>query len=271
MEQKMNYILFYGQKYKEYPDPFLPNFKVKDKNGFSQNIIMKSLKTQDNKLIIVTKNFKRLILFIKIAENKEIIGHLTTKTIQKKKREDVCSYSDLRCLSIVPSLLMVHDKILYSIIVDILEPKPNKNQFGGRKGLDTTLAKILINYKATNKNMAKILLIDLKKAFDLLEKNILVNIIESDVNLEQYQKQLIKNIIEIYNDDNVEILGQIINQNKGVPQGSVFEPLFFIYYINDVLNSMQKKYKDEINIQAFIGDITVQSKDIKALQNFLVK
>ena len=183
MEQKMNYILFYGQKYKEYPDPFLPNFKVKDKNGFSQNIIMKSLKTQDNKLISITKNFRRLISCIKISQNKEIIGHLTTKTIQKKKREDVCSYSDLRCLSIVPSLLMVHDKILYSIIVDILEPKPNKNQFGGRKGLDTTLAKILINYKATNKNMAKILLIDLKKAFDLLERNILVNIIESDVNL----------------------------------------------------------------------------------------
>ena len=71
MEQKMNYILFYGQKYKEYPDPFLPNFKVKDKNGFSQNIIMKSLKTQDNKLITVAKNFKRLISYIKIAENKE--------------------------------------------------------------------------------------------------------------------------------------------------------------------------------------------------------
>ena len=57
---------------------------------------------------------------------------------------------------------MVHYKILYSIIVDMLEPKLNKNQFGGRKGLDTTLAKILINYKATNKNMEKILLIDLK-------------------------------------------------------------------------------------------------------------
>ncbi len=45
----------------------------------------------------------------------------------------------------------------------MLEPKLNKNQFGGRKGLDTTLAKILINYKATTKNMEKILLIDLKK------------------------------------------------------------------------------------------------------------
>ena len=57
---------------------------------------------------------------------------------------------------------MVHYKILYSIIVDMLEHKLNKNQFGGRKGLDITLAKILINYKATNKNMEKILLIDLK-------------------------------------------------------------------------------------------------------------
>ena len=37
MEQNMNYILFYEKKYKE--------FKAKDKNGFSQYIIMKSLKT----------------------------------------------------------------------------------------------------------------------------------------------------------------------------------------------------------------------------------
>ena len=102
MEQNMNYILFYEQKYKESPAPFLPKSKAKDRNGFSQYIIMKSLKTQDNKLITVTKNFKRLISYIKIAENNEIIGHPTTKTILKKKREDVGSYSDLRCLSIVP-------------------------------------------------------------------------------------------------------------------------------------------------------------------------
>ena len=50
----------------------------------------------------------------------------------------------------------------------------------------------------------------------------------------------------------MEILGQTINQAKGVPQGIVFGPLFFIYYINDVLNSMQEKYKDEINIQILI-------------------
>ena len=109
----MNYILFYEQKYKEYPAPFLSKSKAKDKKGFSQYIIKKSLKTQDNKLIRVTKIFKRLISFIIIEENKEIIGHLTTKTILKKKREDVYRYSYLRCLSIVPALLMVHDKILY--------------------------------------------------------------------------------------------------------------------------------------------------------------
>ena len=40
--------------------------------------------------------------------------------------------------------------------------------------------------------MEKILLIDLKKAFDLLDRNILINKMESDFNLEQYQKQLIK-------------------------------------------------------------------------------
>ena len=49
---------------------------------------MKNLKTQNNKFIIVAKNLKRLISYIKIAENKEIIGHLTTKITLQKKRED---------------------------------------------------------------------------------------------------------------------------------------------------------------------------------------
>ena len=69
MEQNMNYILFYEQKYKEYPAPFLPKSKAKDRNGFNQYIIMKSLKTQDNKLITVAKNFKRLISYIKIEKS----------------------------------------------------------------------------------------------------------------------------------------------------------------------------------------------------------
>ena len=65
------------------------------------------LKSQDNKLNAVAKNFKKLITSIKIWENKENIGHLITRTIIKKKRECINTYSDLRCISIVPSLILV--------------------------------------------------------------------------------------------------------------------------------------------------------------------
>ena len=66
---------------------FCQNLKQKTEMALAIYIIMKSLKTQDNKLITVAKNFKRLISYIKIAENKEIIGHLTTKTILKRKEK----------------------------------------------------------------------------------------------------------------------------------------------------------------------------------------
>ena len=117
----MNYLLFFEENYKNYPAPFLPKSKAKDRNGFSQYVIMKNIKSQDNKLITVAKNFKKLITFIKVGENKEIFGHLITRTILKKKMEYINTYSDLRCISIVPSLIMEHDKILYSIIINMLE------------------------------------------------------------------------------------------------------------------------------------------------------
>ena len=68
---------------------------------------------------------------------------------------------------------MVHDKILRSIVKSILHPNLNDNQFGGRKGQDTTLARILLNYKAKKNKFNKILLIDLKKAFDCVDRTIL--------------------------------------------------------------------------------------------------
>ena len=72
----------------------------------------------------------------------------------------------------MPAIIMVHDKILSQIINEDIDSILDINQFGGRQGLDTTSAKTLINYKATEEDMNKILLIDLRKAFDTVDRKI---------------------------------------------------------------------------------------------------
>ena len=74
---------------------------------------------------------------------------MSNTVILKKKKENIENWTDIRSLNIMPAAIMVHDKILISIIISILHPNLNENHFGGRKGLDSTLAKILLNYKAT--------------------------------------------------------------------------------------------------------------------------
>ena len=185
----------------------------------------------------------------------------------KKKKQNIESWTDLRSLSIMPAMIMVHDKILRSIVTTIIDPNLNENQFGGRTGQNTILARILLNYKAINNRFNKILLIDLKKAFDCVDRNILKEKINKDSKINESNKGLINNILTIYDSININIHNDIIEPTRGVPQGSVFGPIFFTYYVNNILSNLQNKYKDKINIQAFIDDIALQAEDTKTIQD----
>ena len=110
---------------------------------------------------------------------------------------------------------MVHDKILSQIINEDIDSTIDINQFGGRQGLDINSAKILISYKTVVEDMNKILLIDLRKAFDTVDRTILENKIATDNKLQT--KNLLLNIIKIYNSIEISIMDNIIKPTKGVP------------------------------------------------------
>ena len=155
MIENMNYIIKQKEKYIKYNSPYIPKSKATDNYGFSQRKIMKLI-TKEN-LYETAIKFKTLIEKISTSEGAQYLFNNTSKTILKKKKTSVTNYGDLRGLSIMPAIIMVHDKILAKIVNKDVELILDENQFGGRPGLDTNSAKILINYKATVEGMNKIL------------------------------------------------------------------------------------------------------------------
>ena len=202
MSESMDYIINQKQKYKEYNAPFVPKSKALDKLGFSQRKIMKLIKKEN--LFETAVQFKKLLLSISNIEGSQYLIHNTSKTILKKKKAEITNYGDLRGISIMPAIIMVHDKILSQIINEDIDSILDINQFGGRQGLDTTSAKALINYKATVEEMKKILLIDLRKAFDTIDRAILENKITKDNKLQT--KKILLNILKIYDSIQINIM-----------------------------------------------------------------
>ena len=88
---------------------------------------------------------------------------------------------------------MVHDKILAQIVNEDVHRNLDENRFRGKFWQDTNSAKILINYKATIEGMNKILFIDLKKAFDSVDRtNLNIKLLKEN-NLQS--KEIILNIL----------------------------------------------------------------------------
>jgi len=178
------------------------------------------------------------------------------------KKGDKKDLNNYRPVSLLPSISKIYERIIHEQLMNyfvqnnILSP----NQYGFRPKHSTNLAAVEIIDRLTKsldvgkKSLA--IFIDLSKAFDTLDHNILISKLRyyglSDLTLKLMQNYMSGR--EQFVDFN-DTCSDYRNVSTGVPQGSILGPLLFIIYINDFGSS-----SDIFDFILFADDATLEAE-----------
>ena len=168
------------------------------------------------------------------------------------KNGDVKEFSNYRPVSILPQFSKILEKVFHNRLMSFINDKQilNNSQFGFRKNMSTALAIIeLVEEITTAIDEGKTtvgVFIDLKKAFDTVDHNILVKKLEH-YGIRGLAKDWVCSYLEsrrqyvCINESNSDCL----DVKCGVPDGSILGPALFILYVNDMCN-VSKSFKSII-------------------------
>ena len=160
------------------------------------------------------------------------------------KKNDPHEISNYRPISILSSISKILEKIIYNRLNNFLNTHEllNLNQYGFRKHHSTDLALVQLYDKITNALAEKKhvigIFMDLSKAFDTLNHNILLKKLHSygirGVALSWFRDYLTNRQQYVVHND---LTSDLMTIECGVPQGSILGPLLFLIYINDITNT----------------------------------
>ena len=180
------------------------------------------------------------------------------------KKGDKQLFENYRPISLIPALSKVFEKVVYNQLSEYLDKKKllYESQYGFRKLHSTELACLEFIDKTLadldKGNLPLSVSIDLSKAFDTLDHNILLfkldyyGIKNTEYNwFKSYLSQRTQ-IIKIH-----DTLSSPLPMQTGVPQGSILGPLLFILYMNDICESSNLfdfvLYADDTTLSAPLG------------------
>ena len=195
------------------------------------------------------------------------------KVIPIYKADDESSPENYRPISLLSICNRIFEKLIYNRLINFIEKFDLlcDSQYGFRCNHSTQHAIIDITQKIQqNMDQGKYtcgIFIDLKKAFDTVDHNILLS------KLNHYGiRGIFHDWFKSYlsNRKQTVCLDGIISEKEstscGVPQGSVLGPLLFLIYINDIQNS-----SSVFSFHLFADDTSIlfEHKNLQHLQNMV--
>lgn len=165
--------------------------------------------------------------------------------------------TDLRPISLTSVLSKILESFVSDWLWDFVKDKLHQNQFGGVKNSSTAhaLTKMLHDWHEAvhNNNSVRLLLVDYKKAFDLVDHNVLLAKL-NDLDVPNF---IINWIGAFLSDRKIRVrinneLSDWLKINGSVPQGSKLGPLLYVIMINDL-----QPIGENFNMYKFMDDSTL--------------
>ena len=247
--------------------------KLKSKNSSGKdeisNKLLKSIKDEIAKplTIIINQSLKTGIFpeELKIAKVKPLY----------KKGDNFC-LNNYRPISLLPTISKIFERVMFTQLYCYLNAHNllSEQQYGFRSQHSTELACVkLVDYITTEMDNIKkiktptVIFLDLSKAFDTLNFNILLNKLQY-YGIHGIALSLIKsyltNRFQYVQFENSE--SDLLEIKTGIPQGSILGPLFLSIMINDLVNSSNKfkflMYADDTTIYFNLEDFQLEDREV---------
>ena len=230
------------------------HFELVNNNDVKKTIMSLRSKTSTGHDGISTKLLKfispALVESFRIIINKSLITGIylhrlkIAKVIPIYKKENKLLMDNYRPISLLSSMSKLFEKVVYNQLFTYFQKNRllYNGQYGFRMNHSTELAAIelvdRILKDIDNKKLPLAIYMDLSKAFDTLDHNILIKklqyygVIGTPLNWFQSYLTDRTQYVEVNNESSS--LQTILT---GVPQGSILGPLLFLIYMNDIPNA----------------------------------